>query len=139
MGLAVQITFDCHDANTMAAFWALALDYELEPPPESFESWESFLEAKGIPVPPAGSVSAIVDPAAHGPRLLFMRVPEAKSAKNRMHLDVRASTGPDGDATKLAKVAELVEAGGREIGRGEEAGSWWVVMHDPEGNEFCVT
>lgn len=68
-----------------------------------------------------------------------MRVPEAKSAKNRMHIDVRASTGPDGDATKLAKVAELVEAGGREIGRGEEAGSWWVVMHDPEGNEFCVT
>lgn len=139
MGLAVQITIDCHNADSLAEFWALALDYELQPPPDGFEDWKSFLEANDAPVPPAGSVSAIVDPDGAGPRILFMRVPEDKVAKNRVHLDIRASTNPGDDEGKLAKIAQLVDAGGTELGRGEEHGSWWIVMQDPEGNEFCVT
>ncbi len=135
MGLPVQITFDCADADVMAAFWAAALDYQLQDPPEGFESWESFLAANNIPIPPAGSVSAVVDPDGVGPRVLFLQVPETKSVKNRVHLDIRAGD----DLAKLAKAAQLVAAGGTEVGRVDEDGGWWIVMNDPEGNEFCVT
>lgn len=134
MSLKFQVTFDCEDADRLAEFWAIALDYQLQPPPDGFDSWPAALEAFGIPVPPEGSVGAIVDPEAVGPRILFLRVPEPKSTKNRIHLDVDAG----GDEAKLAKIAQLVEAGGTEIGRVDEQGSWWMVMHDPEGNEFCV-
>ena len=135
VGLPVQITFDCHDADVMAEFWATALDYRLQAPPDGFDSWEVFLEANGIPVPPAGSISAVVDPEGSGPRLLFLRVPEDKTVKNRVHLDVQVGD----DERKLAKVVQLVEAGGTEVERVDEHGGWWIVMRDPEGNEFCVT
>jgi hypothetical protein len=135
VGLTVQITFDCHDADLMADFWATALDYRLQPPPDGFSSWEAFLEANDIPVPPAGSIGAVVDPDAKGPRLLFLRVPEDKTVKNRVHLDVQVGD----DEEKLAKVRQLVAAGGTEVERVDELGGWWIVMRDPEGNEFCVT
>ena len=135
MGLPVQITFDCHDADLLADFWAQALDYRLEPPPEGFESWEAALEANDIPLPEPGSIGAVVDPDGVGPRLLFLRVPEGKTVKNRLHLDIRAG----GEEERLAKVRQLVAAGGTEIGRVDEHGGWWIVMRDPEGNEFCVT
>jgi hypothetical protein len=133
MALEIQVTFDCHDADRLAEFWALALDYQVQPPPEGFDTWPAFLEAQGFSAPPAGSVSAIVDPAGVGPRLLFQRVPEGKSAKNRVHLDVRAG------ALKDQKVAELVAAGGQEIRHVSELGQTWTVMVDPEGNELCVS
>lgn len=139
MGLPVQITFDCADAEVMSAFWATALDYTLQPPPDGFDSWESALDAAGIPVPPADSISAIIDPDGRGPRVLFLKVPEPKTVKNRVHLDVRAGTGPEDEEAKRAKVAQLVEAGGTEVETVHENGGWWVVMKDPEGNEFCVT
>jgi len=135
VGLPVQITFDCHDADAMAEFWATALDYRLQAPPDGFDSWEVFLEANGIPVPPAGSIGAVVDPEGSGPRLLFLRVPEDKTVKNRVHLDIQVGD----DERKLAKVGQLVEAGGTEVERVDEHGGWWIVMRDPEGNEFCVT
>lgn len=133
MGLAVQVVFDCYDADRLAAFWATALEYQLQPPPGDFDSWEAFLEANNIPIPPAGSISAVIDPAGAGPRLLFQRVPEGKTAKNRVHLDIRTNGAID------AKVAELAAAGGAEVRRVSENGQDWVVMTDPEGNEFCVT
>ncbi|MGZ8763503.1 MAG: VOC family protein [Acidimicrobiia bacterium] len=133
MGLDVQITFDCGDADRLATFWALALDYQPAPPPGGFATWPEFLEANGIPVPPPGTMNAVVDPDGRGPRLLFQRVSEAKTVKNRVHLDVRA-----GDRWAV-KVAELVAAGGTELRQVEESGQAWVVMADPEGNEFCVT
>jgi Glyoxalase-like domain len=133
MGLEVQITFDCRDADRLAEFWAVALDYTVQPPPPGFATWPEFLEANGLPVPPQGSMSAVVDPDGRGPRLLFQRVPEAKAAKNRVHLDVRAGE------RRGEKVAELVAAGGREVRAVKESGLEWVVMTDPEGNEFCVT
>lgn len=135
VGLAVQITFDCHDADALAQFWAAALDYQLQPPPGGFDTWEAFLDANDLPHPDPGSVSAIIDPAEKGPRLLFLRVPEGKSAKNRIHLDIEVGS----DDAKLAKAHQLVAAGGTEIGRVDEFGGWWIVMLDPEGNEFCVT
>ncbi len=136
MAAPFQITIDCHDADAMSRFWSTALGYVTEPPPAGFSSWEDFLRANDISVPPAGSISAIVDPDAVGPRLLFLRVPEPKIVKNRVHLDVRAGAS---DAEKQAKIDELKNAGAVEIRRVEDLGQWWMVMADPEGNEFCVT
>jgi hypothetical protein len=131
-----QITIDCQDADAMSAFWACALGYELEPPPAGYLSWEDFLRASDIPLPPSGSIAAIVDPDGIGPRVLFLRVPEPKTVKNRVHFDIRTDRTDDG---KRAKIDELIAAGATEIRRVDEHGGWWMVMADPEGNEFCVT
>lgn len=137
MATPFQITIDCVDAEVMTRFWSLALGYVEEPPPPGSASWEEFLQANDIPVPSAGSVGAIVDPDGVAPRVLFLRVPETKTVKNRMHLDVRAGRGDD--VRKQAKVDELVAAGASQVRRVDEEGGWWMVMTDPEGNEFCVT
>lgn len=123
----------------MTAFWAVALDYVLQPPPDGFESWEEALEANGITPAPPGDVGALVDPDGVGPRLLFLRVPESKQVKNRVHLDIRAGAGPQDTAAKEAKVEQLVAVGGTEVRRVAQDGGSWIVMQDPEGNEFCVT
>jgi Glyoxalase-like domain len=136
MATPFQITVDCHDADAMSRFWSTALGYVEEPPPAGYLSWPDFLRANGIPTPPPGSINAIVDPDDVGPRVLFLRVPEAKTVKNRVHLDIRTGRA---DADKRTKIAQLVEAGATEVRRVEENGSWWMVMTDPEGNEFCVT
>jgi hypothetical protein len=136
MATPFQITIDCADADIMSRFWSTALGYVEEPPPAGYLSWEDFLRANGIPTPDAGSISAIVDPEDVGPRILFLRVPEPKIVKNRVHLDIRSGQA---DEDKLAKVDQLVEAGASVIRRVDEHGGWWMVMADPEGNEFCVT
>ena len=136
MATPFQITIDCADARRMTEFWSVALGYVEEPPPAGYLSWEDFLRANGAAIPPAGSIGAIVDPDGVGPRVLFLRVPERKAVKNRVHLDLRAGRSDD---AKEAKIAELVEAGATSVRRVDEQGQWWMVMADPEGNEFCVT
>lgn len=136
MGTPFQITIDCADADAMSRFWSIALGYVEEPPPAGYLSWEDFLRASGIPTPTAGSISAIVDPDDIGPRVLFLRVPEPKTVKNRAHLDIRAGRSDD---AKHTKIEQLVEAGAAAVRRVDEHGGWWMVMTDPEGNEFCVT
>ncbi len=136
MATPFQITIDCKDADAMVAFWSRALGYSEEPPPAGYLSWEDFLRANDISIPDPGSIGAIVDPENIGPRILFLRVPEAKVVKNRVHLDLRAGRS---DQEKQAKVEELKQAGAAEVRRVEENGHWWMVMTDPEGNEFCVT
>jgi hypothetical protein len=135
VGLDFQITFDCSDADRMTEFWAAALEYEVERPPDGYECWEDFLVANHVPAPAAGSVGAITDPFRVGPRVLFLQVPEPKTVKNRVHLDLRLGS----DERKLAKARSLVDAGATHLRRVEEHGSWWLVMSDPEGNEFCIT
>lgn len=136
MATPFQITVDCQDADVMTRFWSIALGYVEEPPPEGHESWTTFLEAQGIDAPTAGTVGSLVDPDGVGPRLFFLQVPEAKTVKNRWHLDLRAGRSDD---ARQAKITELIAAGATEIGRVDEHGGWWMVMTDPEGNEFCVT
>lgn len=135
MATAFQVTVDCEDAERMCHFWSTALGYVHEPPPAGYLSWDDFLRANGVTVPPPGSIGAIVDPDNVGPRLLFVRVPEKKVVKNRVHLDLRAGRS---DEAREAKIAELTAAGATEIRRVDENGQWWMVMADPEGNEFCV-
>ncbi|NJP34619.1 VOC family protein [Micromonospora thermarum] len=144
MARDVQITFDSADPAALAAFWAEALGYRLQDPPGDFESWEQALEAMGVPPERRNDASALVDPEGARPRLFFQRVPEGKQAKNRVHLDVRAAPGLEGDARMAALEAEaerLVSLGATRLQRHEPApplGTGHIVMADPEGNEFCL-
>jgi hypothetical protein len=141
----VQITFDCADPGALAGFWAVALGYQVEPPPPGFDTWDAALDAWGVPADRRNDRSAVVPPAGEvGPRLFFQKVPEGKSAKNRVHLDVRAAPGLEG-AERMARLeavsVELTTLGARQTGRfepGEEMSGGFLVMVDPEGNEFCL-
>ncbi len=143
MATEVQITFDSADPAALAAFWAEVLGYVLQPPPGDFASWDEALDAWGVPPAERNSRSALIDPDGSRPRVFFQRVPEGKTAKNRVHLDVRAAPGQEGDermATLEAEAARLVVLGASRFKRFEpgpmEAG--FIVMQDPEGNEFCL-
>lgn len=131
MALHWTIGADAADPHALAAFWALALDYVPEP---------------GYDDPDGAS---IVDPQGTGPAIGWLRVPEVKTAKNRLHIDIRVAGEPPWNWVERAeliraKVAQLVAAGGRQVraeqyadGAGREI-LGHVVMLDPEGNEFCV-
>ncbi len=144
MATSVQLTFDSADPGKLAGFWAEALHYTLQPPPAGFASWDEWLREHGIPEERWNEASAIVDPDGVGPRIYFQRVPEGKTAKNRLHLDLNAGGGreiPDAErrANVDAEVARLVRLGASDVrGAMDKDGEYWVRMNDPEGNEFCV-
>ena len=120
-----EIAVDCHDAVAQAAFWAAALDYHVvrtEEDQVEIAPWER--------EPP--DLADQVREAPVVPTLVFATVPEAKTIKNRLHLDLR----PVGTSHE-AEVERLLALGARhaDIGQGEVP---WVVLADPEGNEFCV-
>ncbi|NUR05578.1 MAG: VOC family protein [Nocardioidaceae bacterium] len=140
----VQVTFDCADPAAQAAFWAEALGYVLAPPPPGFDTWEAALDAWQVPDDQRNSRSALVDPEGTRPRLFFQRVPEGKTVKNRVHLDVRAAPGLEGADRMAALEAEAERLGAlgatrvRRFEPGEEMSGGFLVMQDPEGNEFCL-
>jgi hypothetical protein len=117
---------DAADPHRLAAFWATALGYVPEP---------------GYDEPDGAS---IVDPDGRGPAIGFLRVPEGKTAKNRVHIDIRVAGEPPWDPAERerlirARSAELAAAGAAvtgEVSYGGQLGH--IVMRDPEGNEFCV-
>jgi hypothetical protein len=78
--------------------------------------------------------AALNSPHAGRPRVLFQEVPEPKTVKNRVHLDVRV-----GAERREAEVARLLGLGATELWRGAQGPYEWVTLADPEGNEFCVT
>lgn len=141
MGYEFQITVDSDNPHTQARWWAQALGWRVEPSDEDFirgliaaghareEDTEIF---DGTLVWRVGA--AISDPEHPArPRVLFQRVPEGKTVKNRVHLDIRA-----GDERE-AVAARLAEAGATLQYRGSQGPYRWITMTDPEGNEFCVT
>ena len=87
------LTFDCVRPGELAAFWKLALGYVDAPPPEGFASWADWLRHFDVPEDEWDDGASIVDPndGLHG--ISFLRVPEPKVAKNRIHLDVQAGGG----------------------------------------------
>ena len=114
------LTFDCADPVRVATFWAAAMGYEL-----------------GDDADDEGA--HIADPSGRTRGMFFQRVPEPKTAKNRVHLDVRPS------GTMAEEVARLKDLGATERGYVEQPASavdgqptFWTQMRDPEGNEFCV-
>lgn len=140
MARTVQVVIDCAGPARLAEFWADALGYVIEPPPEGYASWPDWLTAMGVPEERWDSRSAVVDPEGIGPRLFFQQVPEPKSTKNRVHLDVRVG-GRAEDARALidAEVARLEGRGATRAWTVDEPLDYTVVLRDPEGNEFCVT
>jgi hypothetical protein len=111
--LVDALNVDCRDPRLLAEFWSAALGYRLH---DADEESASIVPAEG----------------ASGWTLLFFVVPEGKSVKNRLHLDL---SPPD---TMAAEVDRLLAAGATLQGRVDEGGSFWTVMLDPEDNEFCV-
>jgi hypothetical protein len=143
MATPIQLVFDAADPARLAEFWGGALGYRLQPPPTGFETWEDWLRAEGVPEVDWNDASAIVDPAGTGPRVFFQRVPEAKVAKNRLHIDLNVSARGASLAERQrqvdAEVARLVALGASDHrGAMTKRGEYWVRMNDPEGNEFCV-
>ena len=137
-----NVTVDVADPNRMAEFWAFALGYTLQPPPEGFETWEAFADALNMSAEDRERYSAVIDPDGVGPRILFQRVPEDKTVKNRWHLDIdvidRSLPEDQHSQSREDGIADLVERGATEVARFNEMVGRWVWMADPEGNEFCV-
>lgn len=136
-----QVTFDCAEPERLARFWCEVLGYVVPPPPEGFATWEEY--DRSLSPQHQGEGFACVDPSGVGPRLYFQRVPEGKTVKNRVHLDVRAGTGLVGEERLAALKAECerLVALGAECERVMVADADYescIVMRDVEGNEFCL-
>ncbi|MFC4949599.1 VOC family protein [Pseudonocardia sp. GCM10023141] len=128
MAIPLQITVDARDPQRMAAFWAVALGYVLQPPLPGY-----------VPAGELAQYTAVIDPSGMGPRVLFQRVPESKVVKNRLHLDINAGHGAvDRWGAVRRHAAQLVAAGATVIGEVNEDAGHWIVLQDPEGNEFCL-
>ena len=143
MAIRLQVVFDAADPPKLAAFWGEAIGYVEEDPPDGFESWEAWAVANDLPREDWDRYDSRVDPDGAGPRLFFQRVPEPKTAKNRVHLDLSVSGGPgtpmeERRANVAAAVERAVAAGATRLKDYDEAGQHWVVLQDPEGNEFCL-
>lgn len=149
MATRLQVTVDCADPGRLVAFWAEALGYVPAPPPEGFADWSAYYRSIGVPeseLPEDGDLTdSVVDPNGLGPRLWFQQVPEHKTGKNRLHLDLRVTDGRRKPlATRRrqvdAEVARLLAAGADILHTLDTEGldHYAVVMRDPEGNEFCV-
>jgi hypothetical protein len=137
---AWTMTFDCADPRVLAAFWKTALGYVDAPPPDGFASWEDWFLACDVPEDEWDDGASLVDPAGVLPRLSFLKVPEPKTAKNRLHVDLQVAGGralPDDVRWPriTSTVERLVAVGGSVV---HTHGHDHVVMTDPEGNEFCV-
>ena len=109
----IGLVLDCADPEALAGFWAQALGLE--------------------PLGAAGNYVLLASTAGILPKLLLQRVDEAKTSKNRMHLDIETAQVEAEVERSEALGAKRLEEGARA-----EHGSRWVVMADPEGNEFCV-
>ena len=141
MAVPFQVTYDCTNPDAQAKFWAAVLGYQLQPPPEGYPDWFAFLRERGVPEEQWNSASAITDPDGKGPRLFFQQVPESKAVKNRVHLDVNVGAGLPAEERHNrvdAEVERVVGLGASRVEAFEEPGEYWVVMQDPEGNEFCL-
>ncbi|GGG22610.1 hypothetical protein GCM10007304_40540 [Rhodococcoides trifolii] len=141
MAYAFQVTVDAQDPHVLAAWWAETLGWTVEPTDSDFIA---DLVSKGAAQESDTRVfegalvwkfgSAIVDPTSPGrPRVLFQLVPETKTVKNRMHLDVRV--GDD----RRAVADALIARGATYMHDGQGGPFQWITLTDPEGNEFCVT
>ncbi|NUT46762.1 MAG: VOC family protein [Saccharothrix sp.] len=150
MPVSWKLVVDTANAPALADFWAAALEYEVEDPGALIERLlaaghlgeEAVVEHRGRrnfrgyaairhPEDPFDPVSGV----GRGRRLLFQDVPEPKSGKNRLHIDVHSGQG--GLDELVARLEGLGATRVREFDRGP-AGHWWVML-DPEGNEFCAS
>lgn len=142
-----QLTIDANEPAVLARFWARALGYRPEPPAEPRTPWNAHYRAR------LGGSTAfddrLFDPTGLRPPIFFQQVPEAKAGKNRLHLDLyptgRDDTLPQQRRIEIveARVGELVGLGATVVRRIRDDDpddlQYFVVLNDPEGNEFCVS
>jgi hypothetical protein len=116
-----ELAIDCSDPHGLARFWCAVLGYEVQDDSDG-------VVTIGSPAVPEGKLR----PGPVPPTLTFAQVPEGKAVKNRLHLDVNPT-----DTEQDDEVRRLLDLGARraDVGQGDES---WVVLADPEGNEFCV-
>ena len=114
-----SITFDCADPPALAAFWAAVTGYPVG------QANEFYADLSGD-----GAAGRGPNPTV-GPGFMFIKVPEAKTAKNRVHFDL-------GTTDLEAEVGRILGLGAGLVGRYHEHGVRWATFTDPEGNEFCV-
>jgi predicted enzyme related to lactoylglutathione lyase len=116
LSLSVRsITFDCADPYRLALWWCEV--FGVSPSPDDYP----------------GDPEALCELGGGQPRLLFERVPDAKSVKNRVHIDLQPAQDRDAEVERLMQLGASFVADHREAD-----GAGWVVLADPEGNEFCV-
>ena len=128
-----QVTIDAAAPRALGAFWCEVLAYVEQPPPPGFDTWEDALDAMHIDRSDPDRAFAIVDPEGVGPRVFFQKVPEGKTAKNRVHLDVQVGTD-----VMRQRADALVALGATVVGEFDEPGGHWITLLAPEGNEFCL-
>ena len=141
-----QLVIDGANPDLLARFWVAALGYELQPPPEGFASRDGYWRDVGRPEEDLGiGEDRIIDPGGSGPRIWSQVVPERKTIKNRIHLDIHASGGRDVPLSIRreqvdAEVRRLTGLGATTVRVLQEDGidHYAVAMTDPEGNEFDV-
>ena len=141
---SLQLVIDCASPHDLAAWWAKTLGWQVEPHDENFirsmiakgfATADETMTYDGSLVWASGAAAIPPEGDTGGrPRILFQRVPEAKTIKNRIHLDLRPPAGVD-----LAAFHDMLrERGATEVGRGNEGPHQWITFADPEGNEFCI-
>jgi hypothetical protein len=139
-----QVAVDCRDPHVLADWWAETLGWDVEPQDEQFirrmigEGHATEADTTthgGRLVWKDGAAISHPDGLGAAPRVLFQRVPEPKTVKNRVHLDLRV--GREEAASDV--VGRLTEAGATFLHEGRQGPHSWVTLTDPEGNEFCVS
>lgn len=119
------VVVDCRDVKAQASWWANVLGWVI-----TYEADDEVVVAP----PHALDESRSIPLDERGPGLVFVPVPESRTVKNRLHIDL--APGPDDD--QEAEVRRLESLGARRIDVGQPADVSWIVLADPEGNEFCV-
>ena len=121
-----SVVVDCRDVAAQSRWWAEALDWRI--------IYEAADEVVVVP-PHALDPARDIPPLERGPGRILVSVPEGQALKNRLHIDL----APSPDAGQEAEVRRLEDRGARRVGIGQDPEQVsWVVMADPEGNEFCV-
>ena len=147
-----QLVVDCKDPELLARFWAAALGYVLQPPPEGYATWDDWRRELGFAEEDlGGGPDSIIDPSGAGPRIWFAARPDDKVVKNRLHLDIHATAWPAGTIDRSVPLAvrkQLVDAEARRLADlgatitgalGDGSMDHYAMgMKDPEGNEFDI-
>ena len=118
-----ELAIDCADPSGLARFWCAVLDYEVQ------DDGEDGVVTIGSPLVPEGRSR----PGPVPPTLTFARVPEGKTIKNRLHMDLNPT-----DTDQEAEVRRVLALGARPADVGQTGDESWVTLADPEGNEFCI-
>jgi Glyoxalase-like domain len=138
------ITIDCVDPARVARFWQLALGYDEAEPPDGWQTWEDWLRDLGVPEEEWNDGASLADPEGVLPSISLLKVPEPRTVKNRLHLDLQVSGGrqlpADVREQRIREHAEkLIAAGASIVAQVEQNGELdHLWMADPEGNDFCV-